>query len=136
MADKKDWFSIPEACKYLGISEPTIFRWMKKGRISYYKVGNSTRFKKHNLDMMAEKKVSEREGEIAAMKCAVCGNTGLVKGRIRSTGKIYFQPEKTRFFTLHESLINVQSLACRACGHIQLMTDTEKLSKLAQRKEQ
>ena len=131
MPEHKDWFSIPEACEYLEISEPTLFRWMKKNKISYYKVGNATRFKKHNLDMVAEKKVSSREGEIAAQKCAVCGNTGLVRGRVRSTGKIYFQPEKTRFFSLHESLISVQAVACRACGHIQLRADTGRLGKLA-----
>ena len=131
MESEKDWFSIPEACEYLGISEPTLFRWMKKGKISYYKVGNSTRFKKYNMDMVAEKKVSEKEGGLAALRCAVCSNSGLVQGRVRSTGKIYFQPDKAKFFTLHESLINVHAMACRVCGHIQLRADTGKLGKLA-----
>jgi excisionase family DNA binding protein len=126
----KDWFSIQEACAYLTISEPTLFRWMKAGKISYFKVGNSTRFKKENLDMVAEKKVSDAEGAISTYKCAVCGNTGLVPGRIRSTGKIYFQPGKSKFFTLREALVNMEAMACTVCGHIQLRADTESLGKI------
>jgi excisionase family DNA binding protein len=126
----KDWFSIKEACEYLGISEPTMFRWMKAGKISYYKVGNSTRFQKHNLDMVAEKKVSDAEAELSVIKCAVCGNAGMMGGEIRSTGKVYFRLQKSKFFTLSDSLIGVNANVCPICGHIQLQADTDKLEKL------
>ncbi len=126
----KEWYSLDEACEYLGISKPTIFRWMKAGRISYFKVGNSTRFKKENMDMVAEKKVSEHEGELSARKCAVCGNSDLIEGRIQSTGKIYFKPKKTKFLTMSDPYINVNANVCSVCGHIQLMAETEKLNKL------
>ena len=130
MADEKEWYSIKEACSYLDISEPTMFRWMKAGKISYFKVGNSTRFKIENLDMIAERKVSDKEGEIAADLCAVCGHNGMVDGSVRSTGKIYFQLKKSKFFTLHESVVPVHANVCPVCGHIQLRADTEHLEKL------
>ncbi len=40
---RKKWFSVKEAAAYLGKSEPTIFRWMKDGTLSFYKVGRATR---------------------------------------------------------------------------------------------
>lgn len=127
---EKDWYSIEEACEYLNISKPTIFRWMKAGRISYFKVGNSTRFKQHNLDMVAEKKVSSKEGSLSASKCAVCGNSEMIDGDIRSTGKMYFKPKKTKFLTMMESSVNVKALVCIVCGHIQLSADAGKLGRL------
>lgn len=129
-ATAKDWFSIKEACEYLGISEPTLFRWMKAGKVSYYKVGNGTRFKKGNLDMVAEKKVSETEGELASQKCAVCGNAGLVEGRIQGTGRTYFRPSKPKFLTLTEPMIAVDASMCPVCGYVQLRGDTAKLGKV------
>ena len=50
----KDWFTIPEAAEYLGVSEPTIFRWMKGGLLSFHKVGGGTRFAREGLDAMVE----------------------------------------------------------------------------------
>ncbi len=125
---EEEWYTIEEAAGYLDISEPTLYRWMRDGKISYYKVGNSTRFKKHNLDMVAEKIVSEAEGELAANKCAVCGHADLVEGTIQSMGRVYFRPADVGFFTFQEPMIEISAVACPVCGHIQSRADTEKLN--------
>ena len=64
---EKDWFTIQEAAGYLNISEPTVYRWMKEGKLSFYKVGDSTRFKKENLEMVYEKHTSEREAQFSSI---------------------------------------------------------------------
>ncbi len=126
----EDWFTIQEAAEYLDVSEPTLYRWMRDGKISYYKVGDSTRFKKHNLDMVAEKKVSEAEGELAANRCAVCGHADLSEGTIQSTGRVYFRPGDVDFFTFQEPMVEIRAFACPMCGHIQTRVDTDKLNDL------
>ena len=62
----ESWFSIPEAAEYLGVSRPTLFRWMKNGLVSFYKVGGSTRFSKEGLDAVIEKTTGQKEAEAAA----------------------------------------------------------------------
>ena len=124
------WLTIKEASRYLKVSEQTIFRWMRSGKLSFFKLGNATRFRRSNLDMIAEKVTGEAEGEVAAAKCVSCGNSELIEGIIRSTGRIYFQPDKTRFLILMDSWTKVRARTCPVCGHIQLFADTEKLSRL------
>ena len=41
---KKKWYSIGEAAEYLDVGEPTLYRWMRDGKITFRKVGDSTRF--------------------------------------------------------------------------------------------
>src|SRR5262245_32333444 len=43
-AKKTKWYSIREAAEYLDVGEPTIYRWMREGKITFRKVGDSTRF--------------------------------------------------------------------------------------------
>lgn len=33
-----------ELCEYLGVTEPTIIRWRKKGKIPFMQIGSSVRF--------------------------------------------------------------------------------------------
>ena len=127
----KTWFSVKEAAAYLGKSEPTIFRWMKDGTLSFYKVGRATRFLKESLDAVVDKTTGSREAEAVAARCAACGHTGLMNGHLQSTGLIYFRPDKTRFWTFADSMVRVQGKACPACGFIQLHADTKKLGRLA-----
>jgi excisionase family DNA binding protein len=129
--EQEQWLSTNEACKYLNISEQTMFRWMKSGKVTYYKVGKSTRFKISDLDMMIEKVVGEEAAKTMSGRCAVCGNTIMVEGKISSTGNVYFKPEKTKFWVWAESTVPVFAKCCTSCGHIQLMADTEKLEKLS-----
>ena len=82
------WLTMPEACDYLKVSEQTLFRWMRTGKVSFYKVGKSTRFKKEILDLAVEKVVGRPEGEVLSERCAVCGHSRLIEGKVTSTGNI------------------------------------------------
>ena len=123
-------YTIPEAAAYLGVSEPTIYRWMKDGILSFYKIGNATRFSKESLDALIEKQTGRKEAEAAQGRCAACGHSVLVDGRMQGTGRLYFRPDRTRFWTFQEALVPVRARVCAACGYIQLTADTEKLSRL------
>ncbi len=68
----KRWFTIKEAADYLGISQPTLFRWMKEGTLSFYKVGGATRFSQEGLDAVIEKSTGEKEAQQAAGRCVAC----------------------------------------------------------------
>jgi excisionase family DNA binding protein len=129
-AKQTDWFTIAEAAGYLGISEPTIYRWMRDGKLSFYKVGDSTRFKKENLDMVVEKYTGTHEADFHVSRCAVCGHSHLIAGRVQSTGNVYFRPARTRFFTLHQSLISVEARVCARCGYVQLYADPVRIDRL------
>ncbi|HQE81474.1 MAG TPA: helix-turn-helix domain-containing protein [Candidatus Hydrogenedentes bacterium] len=126
-----EWFSIPEAAEYLGVSRPTLFRWMKKGLVSFYKIGGSTRFSKEGLDAVIEKTTGQKEAEAAAGRCAACGHSLLVEGRVQGTGRLYFKPDKTKFWTLAESMVPVRGKVCPACGFIQLFADVGTLRRLS-----
>ena len=127
---KVEWFTIPEAAEYLGVSEPTIYRWMKQGMLSFYKIGGSTRFSKEGLDAVIEKTTGRKEAEAAAGRCAACGHKTLVEGRLQGTGRLYFKPERTRFWVFAESLVATRAKVCPACGYVQLHADTGKLNRL------
>ncbi len=126
----ESWLNTREAAEYLGVSEPTIFRWMREGRVSFFKLGGSTRFKRENLDMVARKVTGKDEGEAKRTRCSACGHGYLLAGSVRSTGKLYFQPQRTKFFVLADSMISVSASACPACGHVQMFADTGKIAKL------
>ena len=48
------WFTIREAAEYLAIGEPTLYRWMRDGKITFRKIGDSTRFLKEDLDAFVQ----------------------------------------------------------------------------------
>jgi len=125
-----EWLTIDEVAQHLKVSKPTIYRWMRAGKLSFYKVGNSTRFKHEQIDAVAEKSTGQAEAEEARRKCSVCGNESFVSGRVRSTGRVYFQPQKTRFFVPLDSFIATDAFACTACGHVDLFADPDKLTAL------
>ncbi len=129
-AEGHEWLSIAEAAEYLAVSEPTIYRWMRDGKLSFYKVGDSTRFKRENLDMVVEKHVGSHEAEFHNTRCAACGHTGLVPGRVQSTGRVYFRPNHTRFLTLHQSAVPTEARVCPRCGFVQMFADTERLDNI------
>lgn len=133
MAIDRDWVSVREACGYLDISEQTIFRWMKEGKLTHFKVGDSTRFRKEDLDLMITKFTGEKEAEKYGSTCVACGHSVLVPGRIAGTGKVYFKPYKTKFFTLLEGAVNIEARSCPKCGFVQIFSDIQKLNKLIKR---
>jgi DNA-directed RNA polymerase subunit RPC12/RpoP len=103
---------------------------MKEGTLSFYKVGGSTRFAQEGLDAVIEKTTGLKEAQNASGRCASCGHSVLVTGRLRGAGRLYFRPDKPRFWTLAEPMVPTQARVCAACGYIQLHADTGKLNKL------
>src|SRR4051794_13305739 len=94
---KPHWFSIKEAAEYLDVGEPTIFRWMREGKITYRKVGDSTRFWQTDLDAVMEVFHSEKEVTNVKAVCPFCHGDDMVPGDYRTTGLNHFQPKKTKF---------------------------------------
>lgn len=131
---KPDWMSIKDAAAYLEVGEPTIYRWMRDGRITYRKVGDSTRFLQEDLDAMVQVHPSERDAEQVQEFCPVCHHDELVPGTFQSaTGSCYFRPEKTRFWTLQEAAVPMHARMCSRCGAVVTFGDREKLESLRQR---
>jgi excisionase family DNA binding protein len=127
---ERDWLSVREAARYLQISEPTLFRWMRDGDVSFYKVGRGTRFKREALDAVVHKRTGRSEADAAALRCACCGNAEMIEGHLQGTGRMYFRPLKTRFWVLREAMVPTRARTCTACGHVQLFADPEKLGAL------
>ena len=125
-----EYMTVEEAAKHLKVSKPTIFRWMRTGRLSFYKLGHSTRFKREQLDLVARKVTGEVEAEAVKKQSWVCGNTDFVEGRLRSTGRVYFTPHETKFLVLADSHVDTEAMACTACGHMELFSDPDKLNRL------
>jgi excisionase family DNA binding protein len=132
----RDWFTIDEAAAYLDVSRPTVFRWMKQGLLSFYKVGGSTRFTREGLDAVIEKSTGQKEAEAAAGRCAACGHSTLVEGRLQGAGRLYFHPDHTRFWVFAESLVPTKARVCPACGHVQLHADVVRLERLMPKEEE
>ena len=131
VADKvKEWYTVKGAAEYLGVSEPTVFRWMKIGTLSFFKVGGATRFSEEGLKAVIEKRTGTAEAEAAAGRCASCGHAELIGGRLRGAGLVYFQPDTTRFWVLDDSFIGTEARMCPACGYIQVHGEVGKLARL------
>jgi excisionase family DNA binding protein len=129
-ATKQRWLSIKEACEYLDVSEQTIYRWMREGVLTFYKIGDSTKFVREDLDLIVQKHVSFKEAMILSDRCPRCGHFELVEGTVQSTGKVYFRPKKTKFLSMLEPLVSVEARVCPRCGHVLLFANTDKLKAL------
>ena len=126
----KEWYTVAEAAEYLQVSQPTIFRWMKDATLSFYKVGGKTRFSREGLDAVIEKTTGRKEAQAAQGRCASCGHTTLLAGRLQGAGKLYFKADKTKFWVFDHSLVPTNARVCPACGYLQLYADTDKLGRL------
>lgn len=124
------WFTIREAAAYLQVGEPTIYRWMRDARITYRKVGDSTRFLQADLDAVIEVFPSAKSPPSAVESCPACRHDVLVEGDLRSTGMVTFHPTRTRFWTLKDGNIKARALMCARCGAITLKGDLGKLVSL------
>ncbi len=135
--DKPNWFSIKDAADYLNVGEPTIYRWMRDGRITFRKVGDSTRFLQADLDAMVEVHPSEKDAQIVQDFCPACHGTEMVTGKLQSAGNSYFRPDhkQTKFWTMETGDVGVDCLMCATCGHINFFGDTKKLAKLRIKKD-
>ncbi len=133
---KIDWFSLKEAAEYLSIGEPTLYRWMKDKRITFRKVGDSTRFLKEDLDSIIEIHPSTKDSEKVFRCCPICHHDELIDGTVQSTGRSYFKPNKTKFWVMKESIIGINALMCTKCGTLTLLADTKDLKELIKEKKQ
>lgn len=127
---KKQWYSIAEAAEYLDVGEPTLYRWMRDGKITFRKVGDSTRFWQEDLDSVMQVFHSEKDVDKAREVCPVCRHDQLIEGVVRSTGLNYFSPKKTKFWTLKDSSIPTIAKMCSRCGAVVWFGDTAKLAQL------
>jgi excisionase family DNA binding protein len=50
-----------ELCSFLNVSEPTIIRWKKKGKIPFLQIGGSVRFCKASVIKALEKNVANKQ---------------------------------------------------------------------------
>lgn len=50
----RTWLSVVDACEYLGISKPTLYKYMKDERLPYYVLAGTSqrRIKKEDLDAL------------------------------------------------------------------------------------
>jgi len=121
------WFTIKRAAEYLAVGEPTIYRWMRENRMTYRKVGDSTRFLQEDLDALIEVHRSDKDVQQVHDICPMCHHSVLVPGHIQSTGRIYFRPDKSAFWTLRDANIPTQAKMCARCGVIINYGNTGKL---------
>ena len=131
--NKTRWYSIREAAEYLDVGEPTLYRWMREGKITYRKVGDSTRFWQEDLDSVMQVYHSAKDVEKAREVCPICRHDELVEGKVRGAGLVYFVPKKTKFWTLKDSFIETTALMCLRCGAVSWFGDTVKLAELQSR---
>ena len=124
------WFSVKEAAEYLDVGEPTLYRWIKEGKITYRKVGDSTRFLQEDLDSMVEVFHRVKDVDKAADVCPICRSPELVAGLVQSTGLNYFRPAKTKFWTFSDSYLETKARMCARCGAIVWYGDLAKLATL------
>jgi excisionase family DNA binding protein len=124
------WYSIKEAAEYLDVGEPTLYRWMREQKITYRKIGDSTRFTQEDLDGMVQVFRSTREIARVEEVCPACNQGELIEGQLQSTGLCYFRPQKTKFWTLKDANIGTRARMCARCGCIVLFGDTQKLAAL------
>ena len=127
-AQKPAWYSIKDAADYLGVTEPTIYRWMRDGSITYRKIGDSTRFLQEDLDSHVQVYRSAKDADRAQEFCPVCHHNELIRGRVQSTGLNYFYPEKTKFWTFKTSHVETLAHMCTRCGAIVWFGDKSKLA--------
>src|SRR6478672_313395 len=88
---KERWYSILEAAVYLEVTEPTLYRWMREKKITYRKVGDSTRFWREDLDAVMQVFHSERTVEDIKAICPICRSNEVAEGSFASTGLNYFK---------------------------------------------
>ena len=127
---KMKWCSIPEAAEYLDVGEQTLYRWMREGKMTFRKVGDSTRFWQEDLDSVMQVSYSTKDLDKARGVCPVCHHNELVEGHVQGTGMVFFVPKKTKFWTLKSSFVGTTGRMCTRCGAIAWYGDTTKLASL------
>jgi excisionase family DNA binding protein len=129
-SEKLKWLSLKDAAEYLDVGEQTLYRWMKESKITYRKVGDSIRFLREDLDAVIEVHHSKKSASEVREICPQCHHDELIEGVVQGTGKVYFRPKKTKFWTFRDSNVDTRSFMCSRCGSIFWFGDTTKLESL------
>ena len=66
-------------------------------------------------------------------ECMRCGSTQQAEGKIQSSGRVYFRPDKVNFFAPKTADLSVKGIMCLDCGSIELVGDIKKARSLIQR---
>jgi len=66
-------------------------------------------------------------------KCLRCGGERLEPGAIQSTGKIYFRPANSSFWSFRTADVPVEANICLDCGTVELIGDIKKAESLVGR---
>ena len=127
---KPRWLSIKDAAEYLDVGEQTLYRWMREGKITHRKIGDSIRFLQEDLDAVVHVFPSEKDAAQVRQFCPYCHHAEVIEGVVQSTGRVVFRPNKTRFWTFLEANVDVQARMCPRCGGIFLQGDTTRLERL------
>jgi hypothetical protein len=61
-----------------------------------------------------------------------CGSQNFAAGKAQSSGRVYFRPDKVKFFALKTADLAVKGLMCLDCGNIELVGDIEKARSLVE----
>ena len=128
--DKSKWYTIREAAKYLSIGEPTLYRWMRDGKITFRKIGDSTRFLKEDLDSFVQVFPSTKDIQKIKKICPICNSKELFKGIFRTTGLNYFKPTKSIFWKMKDTNVKTHAIMCLKCGAITHFGDVQKINAL------
>jgi hypothetical protein len=107
-----------------------LYRWMREGKVTFRKVGDSTRFWQEDLDSVMQVFHSDKDISKTREVCPVCRHDELVEGDFRSTGVVHFHPKKTKFWTLTGSAIPAIGKMCVRCGAIAWFGDSAQLAEL------
>jgi|LSQX01.2.fsa_nt_gb excisionase family DNA binding protein len=54
-----EWMTVEDVCEYLQVSKSTVFRWTNQGKLPAYKFGGARRYKREDVDALAEPIVPE-----------------------------------------------------------------------------
>lgn len=60
------WMTTEDVCEYLQVSKSTVYRWVSEGKLPGYKFGGARRYKREEVDGLAEPIVidsGEEDGE-------------------------------------------------------------------------
>jgi excisionase family DNA binding protein len=130
MSEKQEWMTVKEAAKYLKVSQMTIFRWTKSGKLPHQKMGNSIRITLDDLNNLGQDTDTSPEAKKDKERCLFCGEGELAEGHLQSTGKVYFKPLKTRFWSFSESLVPTTVRMCTHCGYCHTFADQQHWEKV------
>lgn len=84
-ADSNSLMTVNEVAEYLRVSTSTIWRWLREGKLSSIKIGNSRRFQREDIMRMAgvePNSVAESGTEYGSIRDYAAGSNGSMHSRM------------------------------------------------------